>query len=93
MQVCEKSMAACAAPLDGDLLMKAPRRLKASSFRLDRSEGFRGIHEICWACHGTGVRFVSVSPLVFRRCFMCNGDCGRRARATDHMPALSGMAA
>ena len=35
------------------------------------------IVDICWACHGTGVHFKTISPLTYRRCWACYGRGGR----------------
>lgn len=39
----------------------------------------RLVREICWACRGTGVTFVSVDPWKFRKCWMCYGARGKSA--------------
>lgn len=49
--------------------------------RIDRSEGYRGVFDICWHCRGTGQLFVSINPLRFRTCPICMGLGGRRERA------------
>lgn len=56
-------------------------RDRQQASRLDRSEGYRGIVEICWHCRGTGKLFVSMSPLRYRTCPICIGLGGRRERA------------
>lgn len=66
---------------------RQPKERQQAS-RIDRSEGYRGIYEICWHCRGTGQLFVSMSPLKFRTCPICIGQGGRRERA-DRLLATS----
>jgi DnaJ-class molecular chaperone len=45
--------------------------------------GTISIRECCWACHGTGSVFVSISPLKYRKCGMCMGVGGRGPARRD----------
>ena len=35
--------------------------------------------QCCWACKGAGYRLRSLSPITFKRCWMCYGRRGRVA--------------
>jgi DnaJ-class molecular chaperone len=45
--------------------------------------GVIAIRECCWACHGTGATFASISPLKYRKCAMCMGVGGRGPARRD----------